>query len=291
MITYEDLKKFNDRNKDYCKSRLYIMQDIAGVSMAEPIEPYKIVLNEKGFLLVSSKNEIELGYDILRILNFLNSNILGYNNYISNISFLKNRMNLFTECQLTTEMEAIINYYFRTEKKPEIFYMLTMNENEISKLVLQGFKIVYNYNYVYVLVKNNVAYICSHYKLSSLSSGFPFNSILKDCKYVYIENLIINNFTIRNYFARLPRLNTLILDNLDISSVSIVDNLIVKCPNLENLKLNLINIKNLDKDFDFELGIDRLTKLKNITVSKDISVFMKKQLKVLKDTNVEVNIV
>ena len=82
-------------------------------------------------------------------------------------------------------------------------------------------------------------------------------------------------------------MNTLILDNLDLFDVDIVDNLIVDCPNLENLKLD-IKIKKLDKDSDFLFGIYKLTKLKNITVSKDISVLMKNQLKVLKDVNVEV---
>ena len=213
-MDYETVIYLNNQGKSMLQNNRVIFKDSVEsyhgsmklVDFLNRTLNYKIVLENSGFVIKDCVKNFSLvekdyiiGFNISRLIDwFLNAD---FGVYLSNVSFLRDKMHLFKYFNMTT---SAMNYIFECLDSQilDLLSIKLVSNKELSKMLLCGYDLVYKWQYsVYLFKKNNSFYIVSPYKLIVQQDAyFKFSKVKVKNIYMDIFDLSQRNM-LRELFA------------------------------------------------------------------------------------------
>ena len=215
-MTYEDLKLLNEKHKNTLNNRLNNIKTEKEKQDIMTTNIFRICENKRGLFIRNeyTKYRITSIYNILRLLN----ENMGY---ITNLSVLCKHKDILSKYLLDINIMEAITTYLRNDKNINGFYIIREPniKRYLAKVVLSNAKVLINDYDTVLFVKKNNDYI-----------------LVSDC------NLLYGNTDI-NFFGLSMR--KVIINNLDTSFVTILNNCFRDCTNLESIELYNWNLSNV----------------------------------------------
>ena len=262
-MTYDNLKQLNDsgkklvgdNRKTFKNSEEKYYNSITVYEYLCRKQNYRIELTKKGFVIkdkIESFSLVEkdyvIGFNLSRLIDwYLNAD---FGVYLSNVSFLKNKLHLFNMMDISTEF---LNSFFDLMylNNFDNVFMCRMSFIDISKLALKGLELVQTWQYsVFVYKNKNCLYLVSPYKLRVCPDSYFRFSDLR-IKSIYIDVFDLSQkYMLPKLFANNRSIEHVVLKDCNICSNTDLHGMFYESINLKTVQL--INILENNR-----VGLDR----------------------------------
>ena len=250
---YDVIKKLNDSGRtvleinkrnfkgscDVIFDNLLLVEDYLNRPMN-----YKIHLGPKGFYIKDNikgfslvEKDYYIGFDLTKLFNWYFSDEFG--RYLSNVSFLKDKLHLFTHIMIYAQsLNTIFDIFYNDGKEINLICMKKSSVREISTFPLKGFTLLYEYQHsLFLYRKDNNYYLVSPYRIELLAESF-FNFRNIKVKHVYMDLFDLNKKTLlRELFAFNKSIKSVTIKNCNLNKEANITGWFRNCVNLEKVKL------------------------------------------------------
>lgn len=264
-MTYESIVKLNNAAKDkiallrntYANEEL--TEDTFNIKMGFK---FNIFLDkEHGFYIRELKykklKDYIIGYDIAKLCDWL----VNYDGYLSNVSFLRDKLSYFKYVSLDYENSALLWHLIENVFVNSVKFK-KLNDKEISKYFLAKYTYVCTIkSNIYIFRNSKDIYILCPYKIHLYTKPKLYNI---KCRYFYCDNLDLNSISnLNNLFENNAYIEKVILKNMNLSNYCDINRLFNNCINLK-----CVELYNIPCDLCNSILFVDTYNLENIIISK-----------------------